>query len=197
MELFAFDDDYVRRLRAGDRKTSEHFEAYFRELLLIKLRRRLRSLDAIEDVRQEVFVRVFAKLDELRDGRKLGAFVNAVCQHVLMEHYRDRDRHSRTDLAQPETPSDAAGIEQELVDEERRARVRRVLQRLPERDYDILKALFLEELGKDEVCRRFGIDRNYLRVLLHRAKEKFRSEFRRKSSPNFTVTIGGSSSLSL
>jgi RNA polymerase sigma-70 factor, ECF subfamily len=196
MELFAFDDDYVRRLRAGDRKTSEHFESYFRELLLIKLRRRLSSLDAIEDVRQEVFVRVLTKLDELRDGRKLGAFVNSICQHVLMEHYRDRDRHSRTDGAGPEA-TEGGGIEQELVDEERRARVRRVLSRLPERDYDILKALFLEELGKDEVCRRFGVDRSYLRVLLHRAKEKFRSEFRRKSTPNFAVTIGGPSSLSL
>jgi RNA polymerase sigma-70 factor (ECF subfamily) len=32
----------------------------------------------------------------------------------------------------------------------------------------------LEEKDKDEVCRQFGVDRDYLRVLLHRAKDKFR-----------------------
>ena len=194
MELFAFDDDYVRRLRQRDRDTEVHFEAYFRDLLLIKLRRRLAAADAIEDVRQEVFARVFARLEDLRDGRKLGAFVNAICNHVLMERYRDDARASRSD-ALPAVTDESEDVEQELVEEETRARVRRILGRMPARDADILKALFLEELSKDEVCRRFDVDRAYLRVLLHRAKEKFRNEFQRKSTPNLSVTLGGRSSL--
>jgi len=32
----------------------------------------------------------------------------------------------------------------------------------------------LEEKEKDAVCREFGVDRDYLRVLLHRAKDKFK-----------------------
>jgi RNA polymerase sigma-70 factor (ECF subfamily) len=32
----------------------------------------------------------------------------------------------------------------------------------------------LEEKDKDEVCEQFGVDRDYFRVLLHRAKDKFR-----------------------
>jgi RNA polymerase sigma-70 factor (ECF subfamily) len=38
-----------------------------------------------------------------------------------------------------------------------------------------LKEVFLEERNKDEVCDEFGVDRNYLRVLLHRAKRNFRA----------------------
>lgn len=53
-------------------------------------------------------------------------------------------------------------------------RVRQVLEELPERDRQLLQAFFLEEKEKDEVCREFGVDRDYLRVLLHRAKDKFR-----------------------
>jgi RNA polymerase sigma-70 factor (ECF subfamily) len=41
-------------------------------------------------------------------------------------------------------------------------------------DRRILKALYLEEREKDSVCREFGVTRGYLRVLLHRAKERFR-----------------------
>ena len=180
MELFSFDDDYVRRLREGDRETSAHFHSYFRELLLIKLRRRLSSQQAIDDVRQEVFARVFAKLAQLDDARKLGAFVNGVCNHVLLEWYRDTSRNDRLDRAEIDL-IDPSNIEQTLVNEETIARVQRILGRMPARDADILRAIFIEEGDKEDVCKRFGVDRKYLRVLLHRAKEKFRSEFRRKS----------------
>jgi len=37
--------------------------------------------------------------------------------------------------------------------------------------------LFLQELPKDEICRLLGVDGDYLRVLLHRAKSRFRAEY--------------------
>jgi RNA polymerase sigma-70 factor (ECF subfamily) len=46
---------------------------------------------------------------------------------------------------------------------------------LPERDRRLLLSVLLEERNKDEVCAEFGITREYLRVLLHRAKQSFKS----------------------
>jgi RNA polymerase sigma-70 factor (ECF subfamily) len=181
MELFSFDDDYARRLREGDRETCEHFDSYFRELLLIKLRRKLDSRQAIEDVRQEVFARFFAKLPELQDARKLGSFVNSICNHVLMEWYRIESRSDAFGTVKID-PMEQTNIEEELVSEETRQQVRRVLSRMPARDANILRALFLEEGTKDDVCRQFGVNRKYLRVLLHRAKERFRETLSGQSS---------------
>jgi len=181
MELFAFDDDYVRRLREGDRWTEEHFLSYFQQLLLIKLRRRLPSLDAIDDVRQEVFVRVFRTLrppgDGIRDGRKLGAYVNQVCNNVLFEHYR---KENRTEPLLDDHLNVVAlvDIEKAILSAEEGERVRQVIGELPKRDAAILRALFLNERASDDVCGEFGVDRGYLRVLLHRAKEKFRDAWR-------------------
>jgi RNA polymerase sigma-70 factor, ECF subfamily len=186
MDFFPFDDDYVRRLREGDRWTEEHFRSYFEQLLLIKLRRRLPSLEAIHDVRQEVFVRVFKTLrvsdGGIRDGRKLGAYVNTVCNNVVLELYRQTNRtepllDAHLDLPTSEDVADA------LVDSEERERVRRVVDQLPPRDRDILKALFFDERSNDDVCAEFGVDRNYLRVLLYRAKEKFRGAWGNKVVP--------------
>ena len=196
MELFEFDDDYVRRLRAGDRDTEGHFHAYFNELLQIKLRRRLSSPQSIDDVRQEVFARVLARLEDLQDARKLGAFVNATCNYVVLEWYRNSAKRDTVDSSEFEV-ADPTNIEQTLVTEETTARVRRVLDRMPPRDAEILRAVFIDEGDKEEVCRRFGVDRSYLRVLVHRAKEKFKSEFRRKSGRlQIHETFSGSSSLS-
>ncbi len=48
---------------------------------------------------------------------------------------------------------------------------------MPERDRSLLKAVFLDERDRDEVCRELGVDREYLRVLLHRAKQAFKTEY--------------------
>jgi len=69
-------------------------------------------------------------------------------------------------------------------------RVREVLEGLSERDRRLLKAVFFEELDKDEVCRDFHVDRDYLRVLLHRAKQTFKSQFSKKMEPG-TAASGG------
>ena len=178
MDFFTFDDEYVRRLREGDRWTEEHFLSYFQQLLLIKLRRRLPSLDAIDDVRQEVFVRVFRTLRQpgggIHDGRKLGAFVNTVCNNVLLEQYRNKRNHTEPLLDDHLEVATSEDVENALLSAEERQLVRRVIDDLPKRDADILRALFLHEREADDVCREFGIDRGYLRVLVHRAKDKFR-----------------------
>lgn len=175
MERFTFDDAYVRRLREGDRETAEHFDAYFRELIRAKLRGRV-PVDAIPDILQTTFVRVLEKLHDLRDGAKLGAFVFGICDNVTREHYRGEKRNLRTDAAP--VPFEPAPIDAELITAESCSAVRATLGAMPGRDSDILRAVFLDEVPKDEVCRRFSVDRNYLRVLLHRAKEEFRKRFR-------------------
>jgi len=46
---------------------------------------------------------------------------------------------------------------------------------MPKRDRDLLRAIFLDDKEKDTVCREFGVDREYLRVLVYRAKDKFKA----------------------
>ena len=42
LERHNFDAEYIRRLVAGDAETERHFTSYFGELLVLKLRSRLR-----------------------------------------------------------------------------------------------------------------------------------------------------------
>lgn len=177
MELFAFDDDYVRRLRERDGWTERHFVSYFTSLLSIKLRGKVPP-DAVDDVRQEVFTRVLGTIarGELHAGNRLGAYVNTVCNNVVFERYR---KEGRTDALNEDAPIAASDdTERATVARETRERVQDVLAAMPHRDAALLRALFLEENDKDEVCRRFGVERDYLRVLLHRAKERFRDEYK-------------------
>jgi len=165
VEFFSFDKAYVDRLRDGDPLTEQHFVAYFEQLLRIKLRYRRLTSDIVEDLRQETFIRVIANLRKdrgVRQPERFGAFVNSICNNALQEHYRS--------LADK-----VLDLEGMLVSKQSAEQVRRILAGMPKRDRDLLRAIFLQEKDKDAVCKEMGVDREYLRVLIHRAKDKFKS----------------------
>jgi len=195
VQLQSFDESYVERLRAGDFRTQEHFVAYFSELIQLKLRSRLRSPQAIEDVRQETFTRVFAALHggKVRQPERLGAFVNSMCNNVLLEHYRASSRDSSLeDEDQEDFPAISVDLLGALAAKQIGEKIREILEELPERDRRLLREVFLEERDKDAVCRDFGVDRDYLRVLLHRAKQSFKSLYLKNMAgrPPGVVTAG-------
>ena len=178
MEFQAFDAGYLNKLRSCDEITEQHFAKYFGELITLKLRSRLKSPEAIEDVKQETFVRFFnllRKEDGVRQVERLGALVNSICNHVLFEYYRAGKRtEPLDDMAAGnllDTHPDALG---HAISMQTRADVHEVLNGLAERDRKVLRSLFVEERDKDTVCREMGISREYIRVLVHRAKKAFR-----------------------
>jgi RNA polymerase sigma-70 factor (ECF subfamily) len=177
VELYPFDREYVQKLAEGDAKVEGHFVEYFSGLLLAKLRFRLRSAQEIHDLRQEVFLRVLRSLRQgmgLQKPERLGAYVNAVCNNVLLEYFRHKGRVIQMDENIPEPKDLRTDLERDLVTEESQNLVRSLVAELGPKDRGILKAIFLDEREKDSVCREFGVSRDYLRVLLHRAKNRFR-----------------------
>jgi len=178
-----FDAGYVDRLINYDAETERGFVAYFGELLAIKLRSRLRAPELIQDVIQETFLRVLRTLRStgVDNAEALGSFVNSVCTNVLFELYRSQSR-----VAEPvvDGPSQEKSADEEMLDEETRSQVREVLSEMPEKDRKILRWLFFEDRNKDEICRVLQVDREYLRVLVHRAKQRFRTDYLQKAATN-------------
>ena len=173
-----FDANYLARLRDKDPETEQHFVAHFSTVLWLRLRRRLRSKELIFDIRQETFLRVVRFLNsggQLERPESLGAYVLSVSNNVMLEFLRGDARHPLHDETDPELVDMHLDIESELVTAERKRAVADVLAQLPEKDQRILKMIFLEEADRAEVCRQFHVENEYLRVLLHRAKQKFRA----------------------
>jgi len=183
---FSFDGEYVRRLIAEDPETERHFTEYFGDLLTLKLRSRLRSAAQVEDAKQETFVRVLIALKKkgsLATPESLGAFVNSVCNNVLLETYRASGRTTPLDDEVNEPEADQPSAEWRVLKSEEQLRVREAIAGLPQRDQDLIRWLFFEDRPKDEICRELNVDREYLRVLFHRAKQRFRERFSAEEQP--------------
>ncbi len=199
MQFHTFDEAYVGRLRGADARTEQHFVSYFSRLIQIKLRSRLPSREAIEDARQETFTRFFVALrkEKILQPERLGSFVNSICNNVLKEQYRSGARDTSLDEddsdKEKDLPAQDISVLDHLESKEAVEKVREILDKLPERDRRLLREIFLEERDKDAVCRDFGVDREYLRVLLHRAKKAFKSLYLKnmgKEPPEFAQARG-------
>ena len=181
LQFQTFDAGYIDALCAGDRRVQDHFVGYFTELIHLKVRSRLQSRQAQEDVRQETFARVLTTLRKesgLRQPERLGAFVNTVCNNVLFEHYRSSSRQQSLDVdEQPELPMAGASVDDVVAGRQLKANVSEILSGLSARDRSLLQAIFLDERDREEVCREMGVDGEYLRVLLFRAKQSFKSAY--------------------
>jgi RNA polymerase sigma-70 factor (ECF subfamily) len=177
LRFHSFDEDYLSRLRTGDFLVQEHFRTYFTALMNVKLRGRLKPWEAIEDVQQETFVRFQAALSEgkIREAKSLGSYVNSMCNNILKEGWRkDEPTISLDDENAPELPAAPIDVTQIVADRETAQKVQKVIEQLPERDRRVLRAILFEERDKDEVCRELGVTRENLRLLLHRAKQRFK-----------------------
>ncbi len=191
MRFQGFDAAYVERLAEGDPSVENHFASYFGSLLYHKLRARLTDPGLIEDARQETLLRVLILLREgggPKRPERFGAFVNSVCDNVVRELSRMSGRlipppEEILEAAEPNLADPTIGIESQLVEFDRKRTIEMVLKGLPERDRKILQAMFLDEVEKSEVCRRYQIDAGYLRILLHRAKARFREAWVQTSKP--------------
>jgi RNA polymerase sigma-70 factor, ECF subfamily len=171
-----FDQSYLAALKSRDPAAEEHLVSTFRKLLWLKLRARLHSPELIEDACQEALLRVFTYFRSgktLEFPERLPSFVLAVANNVALELLRAERRHDPLP-ENAQDPPDYLTPEMQAVTQERKLLVQKVLAGLSKQDRDILRLIFLQDEDRDEVCRKLGVDRSYLRVLLHRAKPRFR-----------------------
>jgi RNA polymerase sigma-70 factor (ECF subfamily) len=172
-----FDEDYLRALRERRADAENYLISYFSRPIKLKLRARLRSPELIEDVSQETFLRVlthFRSGKTLKDPGSLPGFVHGVCNIVALEFLRKHTRQDQIPESVQEPADSRLSPESRMVTEERKELVRRVLSELSEKDRQLLKRVFLEEEDKNSVCDQLHVDRGYLRVLLFRARRRFK-----------------------
>jgi RNA polymerase sigma-70 factor (ECF subfamily) len=131
----------------------------------------------VDDIVQETltrFVRAGRQSQIRNSAEEFGAFVNGVCRNVILE-YRRRIR--REPLADPEIPIKDTGVRPEAEVFEMRQAIDQGLAGLAERDQKILRSLYLEGREKEDICREWGMTDAQFRVVLFRAKERFRRAY--------------------
>lgn len=175
VDFYSFDAEYLRRLKARDPATEAHFYSYFQSRLKMKLRHRGFAPATVEDISQETFLRVLTGVQNgtVLHPERFGAYVSAVCDNLILEKYREFARNQHLDVDGMDVPDGNTSLETLVLHKEKRKIVAEILEQMPPKKRNILRAFMYEQLDREQMCARFGVKSDYLRVLLFRAKEEF------------------------
>ena len=128
----------------------------------------------VDDIVQEALMRFMlaAREDKIHNQAAVGAFLNGICRNVVSEYRRRNMRDEPMPEVVPEPPGKSIP-EAELF--ELRDAIAQGMEQLSERDRRVLRAFYLEEKSKDEILKQTGMTDENFRVVLCRAKERFRA----------------------
>ena len=161
----------VERCRRGDRDAwRELVDEYSRYVYAIILRGyRLPQTDA-EDVFQDVFARVFERLETLRDDDALRGWIAQVTRNLCSDHLRRARAH--------EELSDATvtELDDRLEDLDQALAVRQALGRLPEGCAQILDRFFCRDESYKTISAALGIPAGTIASRISRCLQRLRGE---------------------
>lgn len=125
-----------------------------------------------EDVAQEAFLRAYQKFDSLREAEKFRAWVNRIVFRLALNRKRGYRRRLARDAAwhSAETITTVDGAkeaeQQVMLD-----RLRREIERLPEKLRSVLLLSLVEEMDATDVGAVLGIPGGTVRSRLHAARK--------------------------
>ncbi len=171
----ASDAQLIARCRAGDEQAWRTLVERYATLVHSILRGafRLQPHDA-EDAFQEVFTRLYVRLDTIRDRDALRGWIAQVTRNVALDWLRRGDR----EVASGEELDDQA-FEEPLRAVDDALEVRAALARLAPEQREILDRFFARDQSYQTIGAELGIPAGTIASRISRALAALRAEFER------------------
>ncbi len=125
-----------------------------------------------EDIAQEALLRAWRRRSTLREADRRNQWLATI---VRNEAFRMRARVRPDPTSEIETYEGAEDAQ--IVATVERADLHAALERLGERDRQLLELRYGEDLTQAAIARRLGIPEGTVKVRLHRARDKLRRQY--------------------
>jgi len=174
------DFDLIKRAQKGDGAAFNEVVVAYRKRILGTIARLIGRPDDVEDVGQEVFLRLYFSLDQLRSPEVFEPWlyrltVNAAYDYLRKQRRRQESRMADLSEQQVMIADAMAGSKQDHEDR-RRQRVRETVEALlgavSEEDRILLTLKEVEGLSLKELEAIYQVNENALKVRLFRARQR-------------------------
>lgn len=157
------------------------------QILWTEVRGRLRTFiakrvaadAAVDDLLQEVFLRIHDKIDSLQDPRRLVSWIFQITRHVIIDYYRapHRQREVPAGLA-AEVEEQMPLAEQNDESGEPRAQLagclRPMVERLPEDYREAIRLVELEGLTQQTAAAKLGLSLSGMKSRVQRGRRQLK-----------------------
>jgi RNA polymerase sigma factor (sigma-70 family) len=174
-----FDAGYLQRLRNGDDETARHFDRHFRRLIRARVWGRFNQQlqqDLIDDVMATAIENIMR--GELRDAARLPGYIFGILSNSTKRALRPTRRDADFVQLDFDRLSDGAETTDRRIEEREEAEaVSKTLRTLSDRDREVLVDLYYRELSRTEVCEKYRVTHEQLRLILFYAIRRFQKKW--------------------
>jgi RNA polymerase sigma-70 factor, ECF subfamily len=192
------DFELIKRAQAGESAAFNEIVLAYRKRILGTITRLIARPEDVEDVAQEVFLRLYFSLDQLRTAEVFEPWlyrltVNAAYDYLRKQRRRQEYRMSDLSEQQMIMADAVAGGRAEQDEREMkktREAVEAVLGSVSEADRILLMLKELEGLSLKELEKVYNINENALKVRLFRARQRVLKAFEAVAKRNEPARTG-------
>jgi RNA polymerase sigma-70 factor (ECF subfamily) len=147
----------------------------FHERLRAFVSRRVARVADVEDILQEVFLRIHRGIDSIQQRDRLPAWVFQITRNVIIDHYRSGAVHPET--ASEEIDTSAAVDDDEDLQglAELSTCMEPMMAALPEAYRDAIRSTELDGLTQGEAARRAGVGLSAMKSRVQRARRRLKT----------------------
>lgn len=119
-----------------------------------------------EDLAENVFVKVYANWDHFDENRaSLSTWIYRIAQNTVIDYYRTRKVHAEV----PEDLASESAVDDELLKNETLELLADALEKLPERDRDLVILHYYRGLTLKEVAMKMGMSYSNAKLVHNKA----------------------------
>ncbi len=151
---------------------TEHAWYALHEPLRAFLRKRVREAETVEDLLQEVFLRIHTHAGTLREGEKLESWIYQIARHRVIDYYRSQK--PAISLEEVDQDTFLEELPEEDVQAELAPSVAAMVNALPEPYREALYLTEYQGLSQRDLASRLGLSFSGAKSRVQRAREKLK-----------------------
>jgi RNA polymerase sigma-70 factor (ECF subfamily) len=169
------DRDLVRRIRDGDAEALRAIVERYQDRIFSLIYGIVRDRHEVEDVAQEVFLKVYTRIQAFDERSKFYTWLYRVAANAAKDHVKKRSRRPAVALEEDDViPSTGDNPVGHAAAAETRRLVREAIAALPLRYREVLTLRELDGLSYNEIAGVLKISIGTVESRLHRARAKLK-----------------------
>ncbi len=169
------DAGLIERCQQGDEQAFRELVDRYKNLVFGVVARSTTDRSRVEDLAQEVFLRIHRGLPYFRGDARLTTWIYLIVLNLLAEDAQ-RVRHRREVALDPDIPAhEPRTPDRAMSDLELRDRLEKAMARLPANYRLLIAAHYLEDVKYEDLAEALGIPLGTVKTHLYRAKKQLRA----------------------
>lgn len=129
--------------------------------------------ETAEDIVSHVFIKAMRGIEKIDPAKSFKSWIYRIAQNTVIDHYRSRKQHTDIDDAW-DIHDESIDIEHDVDTKEKLAKVKKIIETLPQPQRDIVIMRVWQDLSYKEIAEIVGKSERNCMVIYSRAIEKLR-----------------------